>query len=98
MNSNCFVFPSLAEGFGITLIEAMYSCYPVLSSNLEVLREVSGNRLFYFKTGNVKSLASKLKEVFSIKESAAKLKNNKKFVKDNYSYTNYVKNYEKIYS
>lgn len=99
MNANCFVFPTLAEGFGITLLEAMYSCYPVLSSNLEVLREVSGNRLTYFKSGNLKSLISKMKEVLKYKEQdPVKLKNNKKFVKEKYSFENYVKNYEKIYS
>jgi glycosyltransferase involved in cell wall biosynthesis len=60
MGADCFVFPSLAEGFGITLLEAMYSCYPVISSNLEVLKEVSGNRVMFFKNNNQKSLTSKL--------------------------------------
>jgi glycosyltransferase involved in cell wall biosynthesis len=97
MTSNCFVFPSLAEGFGITLLEAMYSCYPVISSNLEVLKEVSGNKVMFFKNNNQKSLASKLKEVIKLKDSSNKLIENKKFVLTNYTTERYIENYESLY-
>jgi glycosyltransferase involved in cell wall biosynthesis len=97
MSSNCFVFPTLAEGFGITLIEAMYSCYPVISSNLEVLKEVSGNKVLFFKNNNQKSLTSKLKEALKLEESSSKLVENKKFVLANYSAKEYIENYENLY-
>jgi len=97
MASNCFVFPSLAEGFGITLLEAMYSCYPVISSNLEVLKEVSGNKVMFFKNNNQKSLTSKLKDVVKLKESSSKLLENKKFVLTNYTAGRYIENYESLY-
>lgn len=97
MNCDCFVFPSLAEGFGITLIEAMYSCYPVISSNLPVLKEVSKNRLLYFKSDVIKSLYSKMCEAYNLKKGEDKLKENKKFVLENYSIERYIENYLEIY-
>lgn len=37
-----FVFPSLAEGFGLPLLEALGAGLPVIASDLDVLREVAG--------------------------------------------------------
>ena len=39
----CCVFPSLIEGFGIPLIEAMNYCLPIISSNKTVLPEILGD-------------------------------------------------------
>lgn len=38
--SDAFVFPTLFEGFGIALVEAMFKKLPCISSDLEVLREL----------------------------------------------------------
>lgn len=47
-NAFCFVMPSLYEGFGIPLLEAMsYGC-PVISSNASSLPEVGGDACLYF--------------------------------------------------
>jgi glycosyltransferase involved in cell wall biosynthesis len=96
-NCDCFVFPSLAEGFGITLLEAMYSCYPVISSNLNVLKEVSNNKVMYFKSNNSKSLLSKMKEAFNLNKSKSKLKENKDFILEKYTIEKYINNYLNIY-
>jgi glycosyltransferase involved in cell wall biosynthesis len=57
---NLFVFPSVAEGFGIVLIEAMYYGLPVIASNLEVLKEVGADTIDYFSVNASSELAEKL--------------------------------------
>lgn len=48
--SHCegFVFPSLAEGFGLPVIEAMYHGRPVFISPHTSLREIGGNMAYFF--------------------------------------------------
>ena len=48
-NCAAFVFPSLAEGFGLPVIEAMHFGKPVLLSNLSSLPEVGGDAAYYFQ-------------------------------------------------
>ena len=73
---DAFVFPSLAEGFGIVLIEAMYSGLPIVCSDLEVLQEVGGSTVFYFEAGNAEDLAGKMLSLYQKKEHVGKLTNN----------------------
>ncbi|OCX51284.1 hypothetical protein BEL04_21260 [Mucilaginibacter sp. PPCGB 2223] len=47
-NCEALVFPSLAEGFGLPVIEAMYFGKPVFLSNLTSLPEIGGNVAYYF--------------------------------------------------
>jgi glycosyltransferase involved in cell wall biosynthesis len=47
-NCTAFVFPSLAEGFGMPVIEAMYFGKPVFLSTATSLPEIGGNAAFYF--------------------------------------------------
>lgn len=48
---NClaFVFPSLSEGFGLPVIEAMYFGKPTILSTSSSLPEVGGKHAYYFK-------------------------------------------------
>jgi glycosyltransferase involved in cell wall biosynthesis len=48
-NCHAFVFPSLTEGFGLPLIEAMSFGRPVFSSNRTSLPEVGGVLAFYWE-------------------------------------------------
>lgn len=47
-NCEAFVFPSLAEGFGLPVIEAMYFGKPVFLSTATSLPEIGGDVAFYF--------------------------------------------------
>ncbi|MBB3701441.1 glycosyltransferase [Flammeovirga yaeyamensis] len=48
-NCSGFLFPSLYEGFGLPIIEAMYCGKPVFSSNLTSLPEVGGDMACYWE-------------------------------------------------
>lgn len=49
-NCKAFVFPSLTEGFGLPVVEAMSLGKPVFLSNLTSLPEIGGNEAFYWNS------------------------------------------------
>jgi glycosyltransferase involved in cell wall biosynthesis len=51
-SSALFVYPSLYEGFGIPILEALYFGCPVLTTNLEVYKEVYGKFEINYSDGN----------------------------------------------
>lgn len=63
--ARCFVFPSLYEGFGIPIIEAMAAGTPVVSSNKSCLPEVGRNGAVYADPKNPEEFAQKIHEILS---------------------------------
>ncbi len=55
-----FAFPTYAEGFGITLIEALSVGLPAIVSDLPVLHDVGDDEVQYFKKGDSVELGIKL--------------------------------------
>lgn len=60
-----FVFPSLYEGFGLPVIEAMASGTPVVASDASSLTEVASGAALMFSPLNDEVLANHLKSVLS---------------------------------
>ena len=58
-----FVFPSLCESFGFTLVEAIYYGLPILSANTPSNREILGERGEFFDPYNGDHLARKLMQI-----------------------------------
>jgi len=58
--ASVFVFPSLEEGFGIPVLEAMAYGTPVVASETSSLPEVGGEAVLYVKPLEVKDIAEKI--------------------------------------
>lgn len=63
--AEAFIFPSVYEGFGLPVLEAMACGCPVISSNAASLPEVCGDAAYYFKPHDVKDIARAVSEVLS---------------------------------
>ena len=56
--ASLYVFPSLYEGFGLPIVEAMACGVPIAASNLSSIPEIAGNAAVYFdpeQTGEIES-------------------------------------------
>ena len=63
-NARLFVFPSLYEGFGIPLLEAMSQNCPVVCSNTSSFPEVVGNAAVTFDPWEIDSMTASIQSVF----------------------------------
>lgn len=60
-SAQCFVFPSLYEGFGLPILEAFKNNCPVILSNSSCFPEIAGNSAaLYFDATSGKSLADQM--------------------------------------
>lgn len=76
-NSDCFVFPSRAEGFGMGVLEAMQFYKPILVSDLAIFNEIVGDCIQYFPLGktleeSIEHLADAMEQPFEVKDVASK--------------------------
>ncbi len=59
--ADLFIFPSLYEGFGLPIIEALACGTKVISSNTSSLPEVGGDVIEYFDPNNAREICEKIK-------------------------------------
>ncbi|MEM4230902.1 MAG: glycosyltransferase family 1 protein [Candidatus Pacearchaeota archaeon] len=67
-NAVCFVLPSLYEGFGLPILEAMKFGCPVLASNVSSLPEAGGDAALYCNPENVDDIAKNLESIIQNSE------------------------------
>jgi glycosyltransferase involved in cell wall biosynthesis len=68
------VYPSIFEGFGAPLLEALWSGLPVISSNTSSLPEVGGDAALYFEPHDAAQLAHHMLQVATDSNLAATLR------------------------
>lgn len=72
-NAEFFVLPSLYEGFGLPILEAMkYSC-PVITSNISSLPEAGGDAALYVDPESLEEITKKMQELADDRELREKL-------------------------
>lgn len=62
-NAEALVFPSLYEGFGLPVLEAMSFGAPVIASNIPALAEVGGDAVLYFNPLSPPDIREKMENV-----------------------------------
>jgi len=73
--ASVFVYPSLYEGFGLPVLEAMVSGCPVVTSANSSLIEVAGKAAVYIDVKSSRSIAEGIKKVLMNKDFTQKLTN-----------------------
>jgi len=75
--ASLFVMPSLYEGFGVPVLEAMLSSCPVVCSDIPVLRETGGDAAMYADSGDPSDFAAVIaKALMDYPHSEAKMHDN----------------------
>jgi glycosyltransferase involved in cell wall biosynthesis len=72
--ADCFVFPSLAEGFGLPVLEAMLRGAPVACSSTTSLPEVAGDAALLFDPLDVDAIAVSIRRILEDEALAERMR------------------------
>lgn len=91
--------PSLMEGFGLTVLEAMSMGSLVMCSDIPSLKETAGKDAIFFNPLDVLSIAGAMEQIFSMsaKERERIISSSKKYIQQ-YSWQNLAKETIDVYS
>ena len=68
------IYPSFFEGFGIPVLEALYSRLPVITSNLSCLPEAGGDAAYYINPNDAVEIAEAMKRIYHDESLTAGMK------------------------
>jgi len=96
--ASAFVYPSVFEGFGIPVLEALAVGIPVATSNISSMPEVGGSAALYFDPYNVEDIADKINILLNHHKVVAELNENRRTQLEKFSIENITKHVMAIYS
>jgi glycosyltransferase involved in cell wall biosynthesis len=71
--ASCFAYPTLREGFGLPVLEAMQRGTPVVCSNTSSLPELVGDAAVTFDPTDTSAIAAAIQKVLANPEFAAEM-------------------------
>ena len=96
--ASLYVCPSIYEGFGLTLLEAMNMNCPIIASETSSIKEVGANVIRYFDPYDIEDIKSKIENlIFDNSEKEKMLKLYESHLKK-FSWKENAQETEKIYS
>ncbi|MGB2963492.1 MAG: glycosyltransferase family 1 protein [Anaerolineales bacterium] len=95
--AEAFVFPSLYEGFGLPIQEAMACGVPVICSNTASMPEVAGDAAFYVDPYNEDEIAGAMLEIVKNKKLAESLSNRGSIWVKNFSWKKVAQDTVELY-
>ena len=72
--ASCFLYPSLYEGFGIPILEAMECGCPVITSNRGAVKEVAGDAAIFINPKSPLQISEAIKKLLANKRLSRSLK------------------------
>jgi glycosyltransferase involved in cell wall biosynthesis len=91
------VYPSFFEGFGIPVLEAMWSKLPVLTSNVSCLPEVGNDAVYYVDPQNTQEIAAGMKRIFIDHQLAEEMKEKGRYHAQNFTQQKSAEAMMKVY-
>ncbi|HOH95979.1 MAG: glycosyltransferase family 4 protein [Paludibacteraceae bacterium] len=96
-NCEAFVFPSLFEGFGLPIIEAMQFGKPVFSSTFTSLKEIGGEYAFFWQNFDAKTMSETVRNGLETFKNDNTLAEKEKEYAAGFSYQKNIESYLKLY-
>lgn len=96
-NASVLVLPSLYEGFGLPVVEAMACGVPVIVSNTPALVEITGGNGIYIDPDDTDGLVRAMRDILHDKSTAEKMSENGKMHAKKFSMDNMTRETGKVY-
>lgn len=95
--ASVMLFPSLSEGFGMPIIEAMASGCPVVCSDIEVFREIGSDAVIYVNPFDPEHITEGLIQVLNDRRLVTTLKSEGSSQSSRFSLDNIAKELSRVY-
>lgn len=93
-----FVYSSVHDTFGIAVVEAMVAGLPVVVNDYDVMEEVCGNAVAYFKSNDSENCANMIEELLTeLPQRKQTAKKNAELIRRKYSIETYIDRLYRIY-